>query len=203
MTAEQRDQHMKALQRLSAAGIEGTIPRILSSGGDDFEYVSPEGHKFHLIVQGTATAIRRMDEDYIDPAHRGSAMAGVYEQSTPETIREVVSYGRAQARIADAWSNSTWLRSTKDVRFNLPRTGSNPSGDYVEMLVETPHGAFDVRAARGTRKLTVAPRGTDEILSPRMTQAFLEDVTEHSDVDALEVGAAMTKTIAAATGEDW
>jgi hypothetical protein len=71
------------------------------------------------------------------------------------------------------------------------------------MVVQTPHGSFDVRTARGTHELTVAPQNTDQILSPRMTQAFLEDVTDHSEVDPAEVAAAMTRTIATATGENW
>lgn len=203
MTAEQNAQHMKALQKLSAAGIEGTITKILSTGRDDFEYVSPEGHKFHLIIQDTATSIRRTDQDNIDSAHRGTAQLGFYSRSTPEKIQEAVAFGRSQALIADAWVRTTKLRSTKDLRFNLPRTGANPSGEYVEMMVENKYGDFDVRAARHTGALTVAPHGTDQILSPRMTQAFLEDLTEQSGANASEISAAMTKTIATATGEDW
>ena len=205
MTPEQNAQHMKALQRLSEARIEGTITRTLSVGGDDFEFVSPEGHKFHLIIQDTASAIRRMrvDEDHVDPAHRGTAQLGYYSHSTPEKIQKVVDFARAQARVADAWAASTSLRSSKSLRFGLPRTGTNPSGDYVEMLVETEHGAFDVRAARHTGALTVAPKGTDQILSPRMTQAFLEDLTEDTGAAPSELSTAMTKTIATATGETW
>lgn len=203
MTPEQRVTYMKAMQRLSAARIEGTIARILATSGDDFEYVSPEGNKFHLIIQDNTTAIWRQDEDDLDEAHHGSSQMGSYGSSRPETIAEVVDHARAQARISDAWVASTELRSNNDIQFYPPYTGENPSGEYVSMLVATPHGSFDLRAARGTGELTVAPQNTDQILSPRMTQAFLEDVTEHSEVDPSGVAAAMTRTIATATGEDW
>lgn len=203
MNAEQNATHMRALQRLSAAGIEGTITAINTYSGDDFDYVSPEGHTFHLIVQDRNTSIWRKDEDHLDVAHRGSAMAGDYGRSTPQKIAETVAYARAQSRLTEAWISSTTLRSNKDIQFYLPRADENPSGEYVEMMVDTEHGTFDVRAARGTGELTVAPSGTDQVLSPRMTQAFLEDLTEESGVDPSEVSAAMTKTIAIATGEDW
>ena len=203
MNAEQSATHMKALQRLSEAGIEGTITAINTYSGDDFDYVSPEGNKFHLIIQDTATSVRRLDDKHIDVAHRGTAMLGFYSRSTPQKIVEAVDYGRAQARIADAWVASTTLRSTNELQFHLPRTGSKPSGDYVEMMVDAKHGTFDVRAARGTGELTVAPHGTDQFLSPRMTRAFLEDLTEESGANASEISTAMTKTIATATGEDW
>jgi hypothetical protein len=203
MTPEQRVTYMKAMQRLSASRIEGTITRILATSGDDFEYVSPEGNKFHLITQDNTTAIWRRDEDNLDAAHHGSSQMGNYGPSRPETIAEVVGYARAQARIADAWVAATALRSNNDIQFYPPAAGENPSGEYVSMLVETPHGSFDLRAARGTGELTVAPQNTDQILSPRMTQAFLEDVTEHSEVAPSGVAAAMTRTIATATGENW
>jgi len=126
-----------------------------------------------------------------------------YGTSTPKAIAEVVDHARSQARIADAWARTTDLRSNDDFKFYLPVTGENPSGEFVSMIVETPNGSFQVRTTRSTHDITVAPQNSDQILSPRMTRAFLEDITEHSDVDTAEVGHAMTRTIAAATGENW
>lgn len=203
MNEDQAASCRASLQRLTDAGIEGTITEINTYSGDDFDYVSPEGHTFHLIIQDRNTSIWRRNEDHLDIAHRGSAMAGDYGRSTPQKIAETIAYARAQSRLTEAWLSSTTLRSTKDIQFYLPRADENPSGEYVEMMVDTEHGTFDVRAARGTGELTVAPSGTDQVLSPRMTQAFLEDLTEESGADPSEVSAAMTKTIATATGEDW
>jgi hypothetical protein len=203
MTEKQLEQYNAALQRLRDAGVEGRIAEINTYDGEDFDYVSPEGTRFHLIANESAVSIWRQDEDELDEAHCGSSQKGRYGTSTPRDIAEVVDYARSQARIADAWVQATELRSNDDIKFYLPVTGENPSGEYVGMLVETAHGSFDVRTARGTHEVTVAPQNTDQILSPRMTQAFLEDVTDHSKVDPTEVAAAMTRTIATATGADW
>lgn len=203
MTDDQLDSLDIVMQRLKAAGIEGKILSVNSHDGTDLTYFSPEGNRFHLITQDNATSIWRRDEDDLDEAHHGSSQMGNYGSSRPETIAEVVGFARSQARIADAWVKTTELRSNDDVRFHLPVIGENLSGQYVSMLVETPNGSFDLRAARGTGELTVAPQNTDQILSARMTQAFLEDVTEHSAVAPAGVAAAMTRTIATATGENW
>lgn len=203
MTDDQLEALHTVQQRLEAAGVEGTILSVNSDDCTDLTYASPKGNRFHFITGENTTAIWRRDEDGLDEAHHGSSQMGHYGRSTPDSIAEVVGYARSQARIVDAWVQATELRSNDDVQFYPPVTGSNKSGDFVSMVVQTPHGSFDLRAARGTGELTVAPQNTDQILSPRMTRAFLEDVTEHSEVDPTEVATAMTRTIATATGEDW
>jgi len=203
MTEDQLASYNAALKRLRDAGVEGTIAQINTYDAEDFDYVSPEGNEFHLITKENTTSIWRRDEDELDEAHLGASEMGQYGRSRPETVAEVVGYARSQARIADAWATTTALRSNDDFKFYLPVIGENPSGEFVSMLVETPNGSFEVRTARGTHEVTVAPQDSDQILSQRMTRAFLEDVTEHSEVGTIGVGAAMIRTIATATGENW